>query len=170
MGRMKELWIATHERLADAYMEAHPGSTDTEALDATLAGLMTYLRRAWGGSADPISAAQVTALRAASSARKLPWTVVELEQVSIDRGYGKFVGEYKVSFITLTVFEAAGELHLQVPMYGGGAMQQISDTVFSGSPGGESVKIEFLVEEDDSVNSLLLHRDGQKIPALRVAE
>ena len=33
---MKEMWITTHEKLADAYMEAHPGCTDTEALDATM--------------------------------------------------------------------------------------------------------------------------------------
>ena len=96
--------------------------------------------------------------------------MADLERVAFDRGYSKFVGRYKVSFVTMTVFEADGELHMKVPLYGGGVLQPITETLFATSSGGQSVKIEFIPEEDGSINKLLLHRDGQKVPVPRVQD
>jgi hypothetical protein len=135
--------------------------------DATLAGLMTYMRRSWGNKGDPVSVEDVAAIRAASAARDRPWTAEELQAVPFDRGFKRFVGEYAISFVTLTITEKPEGLHLSVPMYGGGIGQQVSETVFQGSAGGESVKLEFLVEADGSVNKMLVYYNGEKMTARR---
>jgi hypothetical protein len=73
--------------------------------DATLAGLMTYLRRAWGNAAPAVSLEMARAIRDESAQRQQPWTPQALRQVYVDRGFAKFVGEYSVSFITITISE-----------------------------------------------------------------
>ena len=138
-----------------------------ELNDATLAGLMTYLRRSWGHKADPVSAATTADIRAASADRSQPWTAAELKAVPFDRGYKRFEGEYAISFVTLTVTEKTDGLHLSVPLYGTGRMDPLSDKSFAAEAGDEKVKIEFIVEENGEVNSLLLHRKGEQIPVNR---
>jgi mono/diheme cytochrome c family protein len=135
--------------------------------DTTLAGLMTYLRRSWGNKADPVSVETVAAIRAASADRSQPWTVGELEAVAVDRGFERFEGEFAISFVTLTFEEKPDGLYVSVPMYGAGKMEQVNATTFMASGGGESGKIEFVVEPNGAVNSLVLHRKGEKIRVQR---
>ncbi|MFK7976599.1 MAG: PVC-type heme-binding CxxCH protein, partial [Halioglobus sp.] len=142
-----------------------------EALnDDTLAGLMTYLRRSWGNKADPVSAAMVADIRKASADRDAPWTAESLQQVPFDRGFGRYVGKYSVSFLKLTVTEEPEGLHLSIPMYGSGVMEQLTDTIFLAAAGGESVKLEFVVGESGEASQIIMHRKGEKIPIKRVAE
>lgn len=131
--------------------------------DETLAGLMTYVRRSWGNKADPVSVSTAAKSRAASADRRLPWTVPELEAVPYDRGYGRFEGAYAISFVTFTVIEKSDGLYLDVPMYGGGLMEPINATTFMAGAGGENVKLEFIVDEDGAVNTMLMYRKGEKI-------
>ena len=98
--------------------------------DATLAGLMTYMRRSWGNREAPVSETAVAEIRGASADRDTPWTAADLEAVPFDRGYQRFVGKYKVSFITMTVSEKPDGLYLSVPMYGGGRLEPVSETRF----------------------------------------
>ena len=49
--------------------------------DAEIAAVATYVRSAWGNKAAPVTVARVTAIRAATRARKTPWTAPELAQV-----------------------------------------------------------------------------------------
>ncbi len=137
--------------------------------DATLAGLMTYLRRSWGNKADPVSVAAVTELRSASVGRGGPWTVAELEAVPFDRGYGRFVGKYSISFITMTISEEPDGLYISVPMYGGGRLDPVpgSKTKFSGTASGEDIDLEFVVNDDGAVNKMIMLREGEKIPVTR---
>lgn len=135
--------------------------------DATLAGLMTYMRRNWGNKADPVSVETVTAIRAASAGRSQPWTVAELEAVAVDRGFKRFEGEFAVSFVTLTFEEKPDGLYVNVPMYGAAKMEQLNATTFKAAGGGQSGKIEFVVEPNGDVNALILHREGEKIRVQR---
>lgn len=135
--------------------------------DETLAGLMIYLRRSWGNTANAVDVETVAEIRVAAGSRDLPWTPAELEQVDIDLGFDRFVGKYKVSFITMTIFEKDGSLNMKVPMYGGGPLEPQSEFLFNGSAGSESVQIEFIPEEDGSVQKFILHREGQKITVKR---
>lgn len=47
--------------------------------DERLAGVLTYIRRAWGNYSAPVEAEFVAQVRAASASRSRPWTVDELE-------------------------------------------------------------------------------------------
>ena len=108
-----------------------------------------------------------SARRSSSADRGAPWTAEELEAVPFDRGFSRYVGQYSVSFITMTVSEDNEGLHLEVPMYGGGSLQHMGGTTFSGSAAGETVKLEFVVEEDGRVSEMILNRNGELIPVKR---
>lgn len=149
----------------DGVMPPHGHMSDLN--DSALAGLMTYMRRSWGNNADPVSAEVVAAIRAASADRSQPWTVEELEAVPVDRGFQRFEGKFAISFVTFTFEEKPDGLHVNVPMYGSGKMEQVNATTFIAAAGDENVKIEFIVESDGLVNSLVLHRKGEKISVER---
>ncbi|MFK8048117.1 MAG: family 16 glycoside hydrolase [Halioglobus sp.] len=138
--------------------------------DSNLAGLMTYLRRAWGNKADPVSKELVASIREASAARSKSWTVSELEAVPFDRGYNRFLGKYSVSFLTVTISEQPEGLFMKVPMYGEGLMTPLSETLFEASAGAEKVRVEFLVGEDGSVGEFIMHRGAEKIPVKRIED
>ena len=53
--------------------------------DQQLAAILTYIRRAWGHEAGPISPDTVARVRAASSNRTAPWTVNELSAAAVRR-------------------------------------------------------------------------------------
>jgi len=135
--------------------------------DATLAGLMTYLRRAWGNAAPAVAVDKATAIRRDSAQREQPWTAQELRQVYVDRGYGKFVGEYSVSFITITISEQPEGLYMEATVGGEGLLTRLDDQLFEISSDDGSAQLEFVSDADGVVNKLIIHRDGQKIPAER---
>lgn len=149
----------------DGLMPGHGHLAELD--DATLAGLMTYLRRNWGNAAEAVGVEAVARIRAVSAGRTQPWTVAELEAVPYDRGYGRFEGDYGISFVTITVTEKPDGLYISAPLYGGGQLNAMNDTTFNVSAGNESATIEFVVDADGAVNSLLLHRKGETITAQR---
>lgn len=135
--------------------------------DALLAGLMTYLRRSWGNAASAVSTEQAADIRQASRDRQRPWTVAELEQVPYDRGFGDFVGEYSVAFITITITEREAGLHMEATMGGGGLLERIDDSLFAVVSEEAEVQVEFIRDAAGTVQSLIIHREGQEIPAQR---
>ncbi len=145
-----------------------PGHRQLQEMDdRTLAGLMTYLRRSWGNQADPVSIVVASNIRTASAGRDKAWTASELRAIPFDRGYGLFVGEYAISFATLTITEEADGLFISVPLYGTSPLTPLSETRFSAEEGGELLEIEFVAEPGGEVNSLVIHRKGDKITAFR---
>jgi mono/diheme cytochrome c family protein/glucose/arabinose dehydrogenase len=54
--------------------------------DGQIADVLTYVRREWGQGAEPIDAAAVAAIRAASAGRTRPWTEAELNALGGGRG------------------------------------------------------------------------------------
>ena len=46
--------------------------------DEQIASVLTYVRREWGQTADPVDATAVMAVRGASAGRTRPWTGAEL--------------------------------------------------------------------------------------------
>ena len=149
----------------DGVMPAHGQLEGMD--DRVLAGLMTYLRRSWGNQADPVSTAVASSIRAASAGRGEAWTASELRELPFDRGYGLFVGEYAISFATITITEDKDGLFISVPLYGTSPLTPLSETRFSAEEGGERVEIEFLPEPGGEVNGLVIHRKGDTITAFR---
>ena len=152
----------------EGVMPPHSHLADLD--DATLAGLMTYLRRSWGNKADPVGREVAAAIRASSADRNSPWTAQELEAVPFDRGYARFVGKYSVSFVNVTVTQESDGLHMSVPMYGSSLMNPVNATTFTASAGGESVKVEFVIEEGGEVNQFILYRQDEKVTVSRSAD
>ena len=81
-------WVLGHEELlirivlngvkGDLLMPAM-GTLD----DQQLAAVLTYIRRAWGHDAGPVSAERVARVRAASVGRTAPWTRTELLAIGV---------------------------------------------------------------------------------------
>ncbi len=60
-----------------------PGLGDSGMFDdEKLAGVLSYIRRAWGNAAAPVEPALVAAVRAETTGRTLPWRAEELAQVA----------------------------------------------------------------------------------------
>ncbi|QFU75947.1 DUF1080 domain-containing protein [Halioglobus maricola] len=131
--------------------------------DETLAGLMTFLRRSWGNKASPVSPEEAAEIRSASSGRSKPWTATELQEVPFDRGFARFVGKYKLSFMTISISERKEGLYMSVPLRGEGVLTQDSETRFSGAAGGEVVKLEFEVDGDNPSPKFYLHYNGERL-------
>jgi mono/diheme cytochrome c family protein len=69
--------IALHGLKGELVMPAM-GTLD----DQQLAAILTYIRTAWGHTANPIAAETVRRVRAGSEGRRIPWTRDELARAS----------------------------------------------------------------------------------------
>jgi mono/diheme cytochrome c family protein len=50
--------------------------------DDQMANVLTYIRRAWGNAASPVSPAEVSEVRGATMGRNRPWTEDELSRIT----------------------------------------------------------------------------------------
>ena len=50
--------------------------------DEDVAAILTYVRREWGHGAEPVTAATIARVRAATKGRTQPWTLAELEALN----------------------------------------------------------------------------------------
>ena len=157
--------VAVNGEVFDGVMPPH-GHLEAQD-DATLAGLMTYLRRSWGNKAAPVSVEQAAQMRADSAPRSAPWTVAELEQVPFDRGYSRYVGKYAISFVTMTVSEKADGLYLSVPMYGGGKLEERGEHRFYSEAAGEKIHLEFVVADVGVASEIVMLRNGERLSIKR---
>ncbi|HMS18792.1 MAG TPA: cytochrome c, partial [Planctomycetota bacterium] len=63
---------------AERWDQAMPAVTGLS--DDQLAGILTYIRRAFGNEGEPVTPEQVAAVRAEHRSRGRPWTAAELEK------------------------------------------------------------------------------------------
>jgi len=102
-----------------------PGhGSDSRFDDEGLAGVLPFLRRAWGHGDGPVSVETVRAIRGAESARRSPWTVAELRALEVRHRLDRYVGEYKVPMIPVSLFIERQEDQLAVGR-GDGATQEL---------------------------------------------
>lgn len=81
-------WVLGHDaRLTRIVLNGLKGELLMPAMgtldDGQLAGILTYIRGAWGHDAAPVSAESVARARAASAGRQTPWTKEELAAVRV---------------------------------------------------------------------------------------
>ncbi len=84
----KSPWVLGHDaHLARIVLSGLKGELLMPAMgtldDGQLAGILTYIRSAWGHGAAPVSAETVARSRAASAGRQTPWTKEELAAVRV---------------------------------------------------------------------------------------
>lgn len=136
--------------------------------DATLAGLMTFMRRSWGNTAGAVDTELATTIRKNSAQRQTPWTSEELQRVPFYNPLKRFVGTFSMPMMALQIVEDADGLTIS---FGGMAdkssLNQLSDTVFTAVFRGQEARLEFIVDDDNSINSLTMDIQGQKVPLKR---
>ena len=141
---------------------AHLAALDNE----TLAGLMTYLRRSWGNAADSVSVDAVAAIRTETADRKMPWTAEELEAVPFYSKLSRFAGVYLLPGlgVQMHIVEHPSGLRLRSKRFNlDGPLTAINDTIFIVMMGERQQIIEFVAEEDGTVDHLLMHVQGQQM-------
>jgi mono/diheme cytochrome c family protein len=81
-------WVLGHDaRLTRIVLNGLKGELLMPAMgtldDGQLAAILTYIRRAWGHDAAPVSAGSIAGVRAATLSRQTPWTRDELTAVRV---------------------------------------------------------------------------------------
>lgn len=144
--------IALHGLTGPVVIDGHewnatmPGhGLDPRFDDQGLAGVLTHLRRAWGHGEDPIDPTTVSAIRSYGQERKQPWTVEELRALPISHRLDRYLGEYRVPVVALSLFVGRKEGQLTVGRGTGesGEIDELGRHSF-GAPG-----MSLIFEEDD---------------------
>jgi mono/diheme cytochrome c family protein len=149
---------------------AMPGHAHDERFtDDAVAGLLTHARRAWGNAGEPITSAQVAAVRAAHPGRAMPWRSDELLALDLPHRLDRYVGTYEIPVVgfELRIERRADKLFMGVSGQGGMAdLTAQSDGTFAvPDPQGGSMVLEFEEEEGGTVTGATMVRGGgDRIP------
>ncbi len=126
-------------RIADAVFDATmPGhGNDPRFDDDALAGVLTFLRRAWGHADEPIAPETVARIRAQTQGRRAPWTVAELLALpasDVDHRLDRFVGRYRVPIVGIELVVSRDGAGLMFGQAEGSPSElvEIGDGVFTG--------------------------------------
>jgi len=152
--------ILVGDREWNTTMPPHGG--DARFDDEAIAGLVSYLRRAWGHAEEPTDATAVAQVRERTRDRKLPWTVRELLELDVAHRLDDYVGIYEVPVLGMELEVARLQTALGLGLRGGG--KAVLADLGDGSFMGEGVVVEFVADEDGLVRSAVVHRDGRSIP------
>ncbi|MDG2308686.1 MAG: c-type cytochrome [Candidatus Binatia bacterium] len=139
---------------------------DTEHFgDEALAGLLTYMRRAWGHAEDPISPDVIAGIREATAGRTLPWTVKELHELPIRHRLDRYVGAYQVPVIGTELVIVRQESVLAVGQRGTGKgpIEEAGDGLFL----RDEMSIQFETDEDGTVTGATASYNGMEFPVTK---
>lgn len=137
-----------------------PGHRQFPGLDAeTLTGLLIHLRRLGSNAADAPTIAQVSEILSLP-ARNSPWTAKSIREVPYASPLDKYLGKYKISFITFTFSIQDGQLVAAAPMYGDTVLKNIGEHRFMADQGGEALEFRFEVDKQGNVDALYIVRGG----------
>lgn len=134
--------------------------------DGDLAGLLTFLRRAWGHAEDPISPETVARIREETKGRALPWTVAELRALPIDHRLDRYVGIYSVPVVgtELEIVRQDSTLAVGQPGTGKAALEESSGNVFM----RDEISIQFETDDDGVVTGAQASYNGMSFPVSKV--
>jgi len=149
----------------DSTMPGH--GSDPRFDDAGLAGVLTYMRRAWGHGDAPVTVETVRVIREEESGRRTPWTVAELQALEVQHRLDRYVGEYKVPMIPVSLFVEREKDQLTVGR-GDGATQALVELglhAFS----AEGISAVFEVDALGDVTGARVDAQGTALTVSRVA-
>lgn len=134
--------------------------------DDDLAGLLTFLRRAWGHAEDPISPETVARIREETAGRTLPWTVAELRALPIEHRLDRYVGIYAVPVVgtQLEIVRQDSTLAVGQPGTGKAALEESSGGVFM----RDEISIQFETDDDGVVTGAQASYNGMSFPVSKV--
>lgn len=147
--------IEVKGKVWNGVMPAHRQFPDLDA--ETLTGLLIHLRRLGSNRASTPTLAQVSEIMALPP-RKSPWTAAALREVPFATSLDRFIGKYKISFVTFTFSVEDGQLFAKAPMYGSTALEQIDETRFVAAQGGEALEFRFETKDSGEIDALYIVR------------
>ena len=144
-----------------------PGHADDPRFDdAGLASVVTYLRRSWGHGEEPVREETVAEIRSAEAGRRAPWTISELLALPVAHRLDRYVGQYKVPLVPVSlVVERRGSL--LVAGRGDGQLAELGELgahAFSGS----GLLMIFEVSSDGRIEGASVEFEGTSFPVSRV--
>ncbi len=109
--------------------------------DEGLAGLLTFLRRAWGHGDPPVSPTTVARIRRATIDHPEAWTAEELLALPVDHRLDRYVGVYRIPIVGIELSITRSGSHLEIGRSKGARapMREIGDGLFT----GEGLQIRF---------------------------
>ncbi len=112
--------------------------------DATAAGLMTYLHRAWGHSGRIIAPPFVAEVRQLEAGRETLWTAMELEEIDVNTHYRQFAGTYGGGQFTLEITYNGSQLEISSVFFNG-LLEEQDEGQFLFAP--RQAVMEFVVDD-----------------------
>ena len=133
----------------NSVMPGHAAMPDFD--DATAAGLLTYLNRAWGHAGRAVDTAFIAALRRETEGRTAMWTVEELSTININTHYAKYQGRYGAGDFALEFVYSGRALEVRSGIFNGPLRAQRED-VFIFEP--RQLKLEFVANDDGIITGV----------------
>ena len=133
----------------DSVMPGHALMPDFD--DATAAGLLTYLNRAWGHEGRAIEPAFVARTREETRDRIAPWTVEELLKVRVNTHYEQYEGRYGGTEFPLEFVYTGRELEVRSGIFNGPLLEEREDH-FVFEP--RQMRLEFVLADDGKVTGV----------------
>jgi mono/diheme cytochrome c family protein/glucose/arabinose dehydrogenase/HEAT repeat protein len=126
----------------ETWNSAMPGhGHDPRFDDEGLAGLLTFLRRAWGHGDPPVSPTTVARIRRATVDHPEAWTAEELLALPVEHRLDRYVGVYRIPIVGIELSITRSGSHLEIGRSKGARapMREIGDGLFT----GEGLQIRF---------------------------
>ena len=133
----------------DGIMPGHAGMPDFD--DATAAGLLTYLHRAWGHAARAIDPAFIARVRRETEGRARLWTARDLSAVRVNTHYARYQGRFGGGGFELRFVYEGNELEVRSGIFNGPLREEREDH-FIFEPRG--LRLEFVLADDGSVTGV----------------
>ena len=127
----------------NAVMPGHAAMPDFD--DATAAGLLTYLNRAWGHAGRAVDTDFIVEVRRQTEGRTGPWTVEALAEIDVNTHYVKYQGRYGGGDFVLEFAYSGKALEVRSGIFNGPLREQREDH-FIFEP--RRIELEFMVADD----------------------
>ena len=134
--------------------------------DESLAGLLTFLRRAWGHGDAPVTSQTVARIRTATLDHPEAWTAEELVALPVEHRLDRYVGVYRIPIIgiELSITRTGSQLEIGRSKGARAPMTEIGDGLFT----GEGVQIRFDATEPGRARSARVQFGSDSVEVSRV--
>ncbi|MEO2168348.1 MAG: c-type cytochrome [bacterium] len=146
-----------------------PAHGDPDVLsDERIAAILTFLRRSFGHSEEPIGPAAVAAVRAAIAQRTRPWTVDELLALEVRHRFDAYAGTFELPLVDqpVEIGRAGTKLRFGLTNGPGGPMDELGGYRFGLE---DTITIEFDPPTKGRSDTATVEYEGMRLPLRRAA-
>ena len=149
-----------------------PSHGDADVLDDTdIAAILTFLRRSFGHSDEPVSPRTVSRIRKATRDRQNPWTVPELLALDAPHRYDRYAGNFGIPLVAMQLEVGRSGTQLSLGMVNGPTteLQEMTDGSFQ-TIDALGLALEFVAKPenpDQPVDAAVLNYQGTRVTLSR---